>query len=119
MFRRDVGAITFYFGKPGKGNKFKGGSGLSHIIAKHGIEVLPRMVRTIAEGQVKMLKTKFGPRAIIEHISGNQRTRAIVNLVRNSNRESWVVTSYAVGNKILTDRPLNLQKLKGPLFFVN
>ena len=45
-------AITFRWGRPGSGPEFKGGSGLSHIIAKHGIEVMENVVETITKGKI-------------------------------------------------------------------
>ena len=47
--------ITFRWGTPGTGPKFKGGSGLSHIIAKHGVEVMEDVVDTVAKGKIVKL----------------------------------------------------------------
>ena len=43
MHRKDFGAVTFYWGKPGNPDDFyRKVSGLSHIIAKHGVEEIGR-----------------------------------------------------------------------------
>src|SRR5690606_20491636 len=51
MFRHGAGSITFYFGEAGNGAKrYRGGSGLAHIIAKHGPEVMPEVIEAISKG---------------------------------------------------------------------
>lgn len=50
MYRSGIGQIDFVWGKPGNGEKFKGGYGLSHIIAKHGESTARKAIETIAKG---------------------------------------------------------------------
>ena len=50
MFRSDIGQIDFVWGTPGVGEKFKKGYGISHIIAKHGIDTVYKVVDVIAKG---------------------------------------------------------------------
>ena len=54
----DLGSISFLWGEPGRGPKFKGGAGVSHIIAHRnaqgydGETVARKMVEVIAKGKV-------------------------------------------------------------------
>ena len=100
-------AITFRWGKPGEGIDFKGGSGLSHIIAKHGIESVEDVVETIAKGRI--VRTRPGRLEII-----SENTTAVLGLVRRSNRETWVLTGFT---KVKPTGFFNLRELTGPVFF--
>ena len=57
MYRSDIGYIDFLWGMPGKGEKYKGGYGLSHIIEKRnaengsGLETLDNIIETIAKSE--------------------------------------------------------------------
>jgi len=93
MYRPDVGSITFNYGKPGNPRKeFDGGSGLSHIEAKHGAEVARELVpQVIAQGRLQRI-----------HGRGDARRAEIVNgdglvslsLFRDGKRETWVITGF-------------------------
>ena len=50
MYRSDIGQIDFVWGKPGTGPKFKKGYGISHILAKHGVNTALKVVDVIAKG---------------------------------------------------------------------
>jgi len=102
-------AITFRWGKPGSGPKFRGGSGLSHIIAKHGVEVMEDVVETISKGKIVGSSEK-SDRLLIK--SGNDI--AVIGLIKGRNRQSWVLTGYERGKP---DQNFNLRELTGPIFF--
>ena len=97
MYRPDLGGITFYWGEPGKGNKFKGGYGVSHIIAKRTAEgedgqaVVKKMVEVIANGDVaKTQEAPKGSRAIIEH-DGHT---AVLSLYKDEDLQTWLLTGW-------------------------
>ena len=102
-------AITFRWGKPGSGPEFRGGSGLSHIIAKHGIEVMEDVVGTVAKGKISRVPDK-PDRLILDH--GN--TRAVLALIKDGKLENWVLTGFERGKPNLN---FNLRELTGPVFF--
>ena len=91
--------------------KYKKGGGLSHVIAKHGVEVIDDLIETIAKG------TPIGgpidektARVILYH-RGHE---AILSLYRGEGRETWLLSGYKTGP---TDINFDLSELKGPLFF--
>ena len=57
MFRPDIGNIDFVWGVPGKGDKFKHGYGIAHIIAKRnsengsGMETVKKIIEAIARSK--------------------------------------------------------------------
>ena len=57
MYRSDLGFIDFKWGTPGKGNRYKGGYGISHILEKRNAEngrgniVLDKIVQAIAKAE--------------------------------------------------------------------
>ena len=101
--------ITFRWGKPGSGPKFRGGSGLSHIIAKHGVEVMEDVVETISKG--KIVNVPRDPKRVIVESGTN---RAVLRLTRDGKRESWLLTGYERGKP---DLNFNLRELTGPIYF--
>ena len=111
MHRDDVGAIHFHWGIPGRGETLKDGYGLSHIIAKHGIETIEGVIEAIARGTAK--KTQITSRIIIEHKDHN----VFVELVTGKKGQEpvWIVTGYKPGSGSI--RHFNLRLLDGPLFF--
>lgn len=112
MHRKDFGAVTFYWGKPGNpANEYVKGSGLSHIIAKHGVEVVDDVVETIARGPVKIDPSRTSLRAIIDY----KGHRKVLELHRFGKRETWLLTGYRTpeGANIKFD----LSKLTGSMFF--
>lgn len=100
-------AITFRWGTPGNGEKYKGGSGLSHIIAKHGIEVVEDVVETIAKG-------KIIPRSRNRVNILSRETLISLALIKNGKHESWVLTGFTKGQPSVF---FNLRKLTGSVFF--
>ncbi|MBL8663556.1 MAG: hypothetical protein JNM29_12050, partial [Candidatus Odyssella sp.] len=116
MYRADLGrtggSITFRWGTPGDpGKGYTGGLGLSHLIAKHGIEHIRPMVETIARGKISPHPKSPG-RLLVEH--GDQ----LVVLARDYSkaREIWIITSYS-RKKIVRDVPFDLSRLRRPIFF--
>ncbi len=93
MYRPDVGSITFNYGTPGNpAAAFKGGSGFSHVEAKHGPEVAREVVpRTLAYGRLDRM---YGPpnarRTDIAHEDG----KVTLSLFRDGKRETWVITGF-------------------------
>lgn len=87
--------ITFVWGTPGEPEKnYKGGSGISHIAAKHGSSTLLKMLDVIANGQVS------------RHVEGNKTLilekdgyEAVLALTRFGNRESWLLTGWEKNEK--------------------
>ncbi|MEQ8193821.1 MAG: hypothetical protein RIB59_04965, partial [Rhodospirillales bacterium] len=114
MHRADLPAgqkgITFRWGTPGQGKDFKGGSGISHIIAKHGVEVLEDVAATITHGEKRLVK--IGSKKRLEITNGDNR--ATLALDRFGNQETWVLTGFKKGN---TDRHFDLSRVNGPVFF--
>jgi len=112
MHRRDVGPITFLFGKPGVvGKNYRKGGGLSHIIAKHGAEVLDDVVETIAQGIViRRIGPGEGERVVLLH-RGHE---AILSLYRGEGQEVWLLSGYRIGT---SDINFDLSQLRGPIFF--
>jgi hypothetical protein len=93
MYRPDVGSITFNYGTPGNPAKdFKGGSGFSHIEAKHGTETAREIVpRTLAYGRLHRMRGQAeGRRAEILH----EDNLVSLSLFRDGKRETWVITGY-------------------------
>jgi len=102
-------AITFQWGKSGAGIDFKGGSGLSHIIAKHGIESVEDVIETIAKGKIVP-----NPRPNrVDVLQG--KTSVTLALKKFGNRETWVLTGFTKGK---ATGFFNLRELTGPIFFV-
>lgn len=101
--------ITFFWGEPGNGPFFRGGSGFSHIIAKHGIEQVEEVVETVSKG--KIVRAPDKPDRLFLKRGENL---AILKLTRDGNRESWVLTGY---ERKKFDANFNLRKLTGPIFF--
>lgn len=90
VHRGDIGGITYTYGEPGDPAKgYKGGHGLSHIVAKHGQETVDKLHKTLVGG-------KLGP----VYEQGRKRnvtlggSTAALRLDRDGKRETWVVTSF-------------------------
>jgi hypothetical protein len=97
MYRPDLGGVSFYWGVPGEGPRFKKGQGIAHIIAKRTAEgadgeaVARKMVDVIARGRlVKMQEAPLGSRALIEH-DGHT---AVLSLYKEGNRQTWLLTGW-------------------------
>lgn len=94
MYRDDVGDITFVWGNPGRGKNFKGGYGVSHIIAKHESDrtnIIDEIPAIIARGDITNRQTApLGDRVTIEY---NDRA-VVLSLYENGNRKTWLVTGW-------------------------
>lgn len=94
MYREDVGDITFVWGSPGRGKNFKGGYGVSHIIAKHENDranITDEIPAIIARGDITNRQTApLGDRVTIEY---NDRA-VVLSLYENGNRKTWLVTGW-------------------------
>jgi hypothetical protein len=99
MYRSEVGSITFEWGQPGNAEKaFRGGYGLSHIIARRAlvggippVEVLSNLIETIAYGDAS---APYGGEGDTRVRIDDGRNTVILSLARHGKRETWVVTSF-------------------------
>lgn len=97
MTRDDVGGISFYYGTPGRGKKFKKGYGIAHMIAKRNSEGLDgetfvkRLPEVIAKGKITERQTASnGDRVLVKY--GDITT--VLSLYKDGNRQTWVVTGW-------------------------
>lgn len=97
MTRDDVGGISFYYGTPGTGKKFKKGYGIAHMIAKRNSEGLDgeafvkRLPEVIAKGKITERQTALnGDRVLVKY--GDITT--VLSLYKDGNRQTWVVTGW-------------------------
>ena len=97
MTRDDVGGISFYYGTPGTGKKFKKGYGIAHMIAKRNSEGLDgetfvkRLPEVIAKGKIAERQTApNGDRVLVKY--GDITT--VLSLYKDGNRQTWVVTGW-------------------------
>ncbi|GAB4377346.1 MAG: hypothetical protein Kow00114_41600 [Kiloniellaceae bacterium] len=113
MYRHGAGSITFYVGEAGNAaKKYRGGSGIAHIIAKHGPEVIPGVIDTISKGTHTIVERGVGRKMVIKY--GNHKAVLVLVEARAGKRGSWLLTGYEKGD---TDINFDLSQLKGPLFF--
>lgn len=84
-------------GEPGRGDKFKGGWGVSHLIAHRnaqgydGEAVARKMVEVIGKGELdKIDSADKGSRAYLKH-DGHT---AVMSLYRNGERQTWLLTGW-------------------------
>jgi isoleucyl-tRNA synthetase len=98
IYRNDIGNIGLYFGKTGdENNKFKGGYGLSHIIAKRfnegvdGYEIALKLVETIVLGKVE--KQVEAKKTI--HIIHNN-VEAVLSKDKFGEEEIWLLTGWQI-----------------------
>ena len=97
MKRDDVGGISFYYGTPGTGKKFKKGYGIAHMIAKRNSEgvdgetFVKRLPEVIAKGEIAERQTApNGDRVLVKY--GDITT--VLSLYKDGNRQTWVVTGW-------------------------
>lgn len=97
MTRDDVDGISFYYGTPGTGKKFKKGYGIAHMIAKRNSEGLDgetfvkRLPEVIAKGKITEQQTApNGDRVLVKY--GDITT--VLSLYKDGNRQTWVVTGW-------------------------
>ena len=97
MIRQDVGSISFYWGTEGRGKKLKGGSGVSHLIARRNSEgldgkaVAEKMVEVLAYGKAGKIYGPEGGQHV--NISYDGYT-AVLSLYRFRDRETWLLTGW-------------------------
>ncbi len=102
--RVDIGNISLIYGNEGDKNKnFKGGYGISHIIAKrndefekgltneNGVEVCKKIIETIVLGSIR--KTVEAKQTI--HIELNDY-EAVLSLNWQGNKVTWIITGYKI-----------------------
>lgn len=97
---------------PGVSEKnYRKGGGLSHIIAKHGPEVLDDVVETIAKGiPIREQGTGVMKRVVLQH-KGHE---AVLSLYKSGDRQVWLLTGFKTGK---SDINFDLSQLKDPIFF--
>ncbi|MCQ2316332.1 MAG: DNA cytosine methyltransferase [Bacteroidales bacterium] len=99
MYRSDIGYIDFKWGTPGRGNKFKGGYGLAHIIAKrdsegaNGTSVAYKLVEVIAKATTVDYQNNG------QVGSGLERIRLFYGdytaiISKSEGRNPWVLTGW-------------------------
>ena len=99
MHRDDLGSISFLWGEPGRGPKFKGGSGVSHIIAHRnaqgydGEAVARKMVEVIAKGEVDRRYGAEVPGGERANIVYDGHTAAL-SLYKDGDRKTWLLTGW-------------------------
>ena len=99
MHRSDLGSISFLWGEPGRGAKFKGGAGVSHIIAHRnaqgydGTAVARKMVEVIAKGEIER---RYGA-----EVPGGERANivydgytAVLSLYKDGEHKTWLLTGW-------------------------
>lgn len=98
MYRDDTGAIDFIWGFAGKGEKFKQGYGVAHILAKHvpesGEDLPYKIVETIAKGKIARVQAAQGsaqPRLALEY---NGHT-ALLSM-GNGDNNAWLLTGWEI-----------------------
>ncbi|MDR2488736.1 MAG: hypothetical protein LBD42_04515 [Desulfovibrio sp.] len=97
MYRPEVGGISFYWGTPGKGKKFKGGSGVAHIIEKRnaqgqeGEAVARKMAEVIAYGEIG---PAYGPPNWVRRNVTHDGHTAVLSLYKWDNQETWLFTGW-------------------------
>ena len=115
MHRDDVPfPIHIPWGEPGSpDNEYRGGYGLSHIAAKHGIEAIEGVIEAIAQGTATDARGSGGKRKVIEH----DGFFAIIELIKGKKGQepAWVLTGYETDPN--TDKPFDLGGIDGALFF--
>lgn len=96
MTRPDIGDVSFYWGKPGSSRnnpdntEYRGGDGVSHVVAKHGPEDLVHVIDAIAYGEI--VQSDTARKIIIER--GTVRV-SLVKVVGKAGQEpNWLVSGY-------------------------
>jgi hypothetical protein len=83
----------------------------SHIIAKHGAEVLDDVVETIAKG-IPIWEQGAGitKRVVLQY----RQHEAVLSLYKSGDRHTWLLSGFKTGQ---TDINFDLSQLRGPIFF--
>lgn len=89
MYRKEVGAIDFVYGKEGTDKKkHKDGFGLSKILLKHGQEAIDKIPEVLAKGKYEPSEYKDRAYFIFKNY------RAVVRLTWDGKRKIWLVTNF-------------------------
>ena len=99
MYRDDVGDVSFFWGELGRGEKFRHGWGISHLIARrnsmgfNGEEIARKMVEVLVRGNITKRYNvgKEGQERVDITHDGHC---AHLALYKNGNRQTWVITGY-------------------------
>jgi len=96
IHREDLGEIGFVYGLEGNpNNEFKGGSGLSHIIAKrfsegeNGLDVALKMIEVIIEGNIERVVENKQTVHIVK-----DEFEAVLSKNKYGNEEIWLLTGW-------------------------
>ena len=82
--------ITFVYGKIGDADKkFKGGYGISHIAAKHGVNTVLKAVDVIANGNIERYVP--GNKTVVLEKDGYQ---AVLALTRFGEKNTWLLSGW-------------------------
>jgi isoleucyl-tRNA synthetase len=94
----DVNEVTFVWGAPGSAdNNFKGGHGISHIIAKrdaeagNGLDVAIKLIEVIAKGELH--KAVAAKQTV--HIT-YEEYEAVLSKNRFGKKETWLLTGWKI-----------------------
>lgn len=94
MRREDVGDITFVWGRPGDPNRdYKGGYGISHILEKHGEDVLRKMPEVLAEGSVTRI---YGPESAQRVDIKLDNRIAVLSKHTDGKQGRWLLTGWDI-----------------------
>lgn len=93
------GFIDYVYGRPGEGEDYTGGYGLSHIQAKHGDETLSRVPYDTENGNITQIR---GDRIVLGNDANNDTTVVRTNWVDNDTndqiKKQWLATDYEQDN---------------------
>ncbi len=104
MYRSDIGYIDFRWGFPGKGEKFKNGWGISHIIAKRdaenksGLKTVFKLVEVIAKSTTYDLQNNGHVNEGLERIRLFYKNYTAV-LVKEKDKNNWLLTGWESNKK--------------------
>lgn len=92
LYHPEMGALDMRWGQPGNPDRdWKGGYGLSHILAKHRDEgVVENLPERIAGMRVKEVDPRHSDRVILEGETG----RAVVATTWHGDEQRWLITAY-------------------------
>ncbi len=106
MYRDDIGNIDFVYGTPGKGEKFKKGYGISHIVAKRnaengkGLETANKLVEVIAKGTDTDKQQSEGSNEYRLRIHYDDYTAVLSS--PSGERNAWLLTGWENNKETLS-----------------
>ena len=110
-----IGSIDFYWGLPGNPAwRYSNGSGWSHIIAKHGIEVVDDVIDVIAHGTIYERRVDRGV-VKVTLLHNNHKATLVLSSPTDPRPNSWLLTGFEEGTG--KDVRFDLSQLDGPVFF--